>query len=98
MPKRGAEIRHIDKSDHKARNPEGVVMSEQRQQTQNGDNLDLHFLSSVGDPLGQRVQAQKQDTDAENGADDHQSGHGEQDVRLAGRGDKARHMTGCIRM
>jgi hypothetical protein len=60
LPKRGAEFGKIDKRQHKACNPEGMIVGEQRQQTQNGNDLELHFLRPVRDPLGQGVQAQKQ--------------------------------------
>jgi hypothetical protein len=46
-----------------------VVVREQRQQAQHGHDFKLELLRLVGHPLRQRVQAQIEVTDRENGDD-----------------------------
>ena len=52
VPKSGRSMN----AEQQARDPENVLMGEQRQQAQHGDNLELDLLRLVGHALGQRVQ------------------------------------------
>jgi hypothetical protein len=61
---------------------------EQRQQAQNGDDLELQLL--VAETLGQRVQPEEHDAKSEYDKKHDDGGDREQDIRVTGRRQKPR--------
>jgi hypothetical protein len=66
-----------------AGDPEDVLVREERQQTQDGDEFELEFL--VPQALGQRVQPEEQAAQPEHYGNDHNGCDCEKDVRVTGR-------------
>ena len=95
---RPSKVGKIDQGEQQASNPEDVHVSEQRQQAQHGDDLELQLMGLVCYALGQGVQAQEQEADRQNGEDQEHGHHHHKDVGLAGRGDERRQMMGCGRV
>ena len=93
-----AEIRKIDQREQQARDPEQMHMGEERQKSQDGDDLKLQFLRLVRHPFGQRVQTQIEIADRQDGDDQKDTHHDHPDVRFAGRRDEGRQMVGSQRM
>ena len=73
-------------------------MGEERQQTQNRDDLELELVRLVGDALWKRVQAQKQNTDDEDHDDEKYRHHRHKDVAFARPRDEGRQMVRCNRV
>jgi hypothetical protein len=75
-----------------------MVVREQRDQRQDGNNLILNLLGSMGHVLGKGMKAQIQDTDQEHdqGEKDHHDIH--ENVGFPGRRDEKRQMVRCLGM
>src|SRR5262249_21111832 len=56
-PERGAKIRQVDQRQQQSGDPEDMHMREERDQPQDGDDLELYFLAFVSHVLGQRMQS-----------------------------------------
>jgi hypothetical protein len=63
-------------------------MGEQRQESQDSDDLELQLLRLVSHPLGQRVQLQIEVANRQDGDNQEDAHHDHPDVRFAGRRDE----------
>src|SRR5262249_53549583 len=95
---RAAEIGKVDQRQQQTGNPEDVLVREQGNEAQHGDDLELQLVAPVRDALGQGVQSEEQDTDAQNGAEENHGHDHHEHVGLAGGGDERRQMVGCYRV
>ena len=86
----GQEVGQIDKGENESREPEDVLIGEQREQAKNGNDIELHFLRPVRHPFGERMDGEKQDADAYDAK--HHKPHDDikQHIGLAGRRDEER--------
>src|SRR5580704_1736276 len=91
-PQRRAKIGKFNEREYQADHPENMHMREQRDQAQDGDDLELQLLRPMRHPLGQRVEAEEQKTKSQDGKrqDDGHDDH--KDIGLARRGDERRQM------
>ena len=95
---RRAEIGQVDHGQQQPRDPEQMDVGKERQQAENGDDLELQLLRFVRHALGQRVQPQIDVADRQNGSDQDDANDHHQDVRVTRRGDKRGQMMRRVRM
>ena len=86
--KRRDDVRKIDQGENQPGDPEQMHVGEQRQQPEDRNDFELQLL--VSETLGQRMQSEEDDADAEHGCDHDERRDHRQDVGLAGRGDEPR--------
>ena len=72
-----------------------MVVREQREQRQDGNNLILNLGCPVRDMLGQSMQPQIRDADQDDGDDKQADRETEQDVAFSRRGYETRQMMRC---
>jgi hypothetical protein len=92
------EVRQIDYGEQKARYPEDVHVREEGDQAEDGDDLELEFMSLVGDALGKRMQPEEENSDGQHGPDQEQCHEDHETVGLTGSSDERRQMVGSGRM
>jgi hypothetical protein len=90
--KKATEVGKVDKRQQQSGDPENVHVREESNQSQDCDNLELHFLALVRYLLGQRMQSQVQDTETDDGRAKDYGRNDHEHVGLAGRGDECRQM------
>jgi len=59
------EIRNVDEGQQQARHPENMHVREERYQAEDRNNLELDLVAFVRDALGQCVQAQEENAEAD---------------------------------
>ena len=79
-------IRQVDRREQQRRDPEDVVMGEERNQRQDGDKLKMRAPLAMGHLLGQGVQLEVEDPQSENQQDDKNRHDDEERVGLSGDG------------
>ena len=64
-PQEATEVGKVDERQQQPGDPENVHVREESNQAQDCDNFELHFLALVRYVLGQRMQAEVQDTETQ---------------------------------
>jgi hypothetical protein len=77
---RQREVRQLDECEQEGRNPEDVVVSEEREQRQNSDELKLHLVGPVRHVLGEGVEPEIDQADGDDGDNQKGQHHGHQPV------------------
>jgi hypothetical protein len=67
-------------------------MRKQSEKPQHSDNLELYFLRFMGEPLGQGVQAKKQNSETQNAEQQHYRHYYHEHIGFTGSGDERRQM------
>jgi hypothetical protein len=96
------EVGKVDEGKQQSCNPEGMLMRQQTEQTQHGDNVELNFLRLVRHSLRERMDRQEDDSGSNNAANDHHHHNIEEYISIARRRDekwkvRCRQWIGCCR-
>src|SRR3954464_2087424 len=95
---RSTEIGKVHQGEEQAGHPEDMLMREESQQAQDGDDFELQLLRFVSHPLRKSVQTQKHVADCKNRDDQDDSHRYHQRVGLAWRCDETRQVMGGSRV
>lgn len=92
--KETAKIRDVDECQQQTGDPEDVHVREEREQAEDGNDLELDLMPLVRHALRQRVQAQEQNAKSEDTQDKQDRHRDHKGIGLARRGDEHRQMLG----
>ena len=82
------EIRKLDHREKQGRNPEDVVVGEQREESEDRHDLNLDRAGTVRPSFGQGMELKVEIADRDHHRDQEDAHRDEQRVALAGRGDE----------
>lgn len=92
--KEAAKIRDVDECQQQTGDPKDVHVREEREQAEDGDDLELDLMPFMRHALRQRVQAQEQNAEPEDTQDKQDRHRDHEGVGLTRRGDEHRQMLG----
>ena len=92
------EIREIYEREHKACDPEDMLVREKGQQPKYGHNLELQLVRPVRHAFGQRMQAQEKNAHPQHREDQKDGHHHHPGIRLPRGRDECRQIVACGRI